>query len=51
METLKLIICTIILLGFVATIMLVFDAWDTRMFILYVATAILTDMLCMMLDD
>lgn len=51
METLKLIICTIILLGFVATIMLVFDAWDTRMFILYVATAILAEMLCMMLDD
>jgi hypothetical protein len=48
METLKLIACTIILLGFVATIMLVFDAWDTRMFILYVATAILTDMLCIM---
>lgn len=48
METLKLIICTIILLGFVATIMLVFDAWDTRIFIIYVATAILTDMLCIM---
>nr|DAW11557.1 MAG TPA: hypothetical protein [Caudoviricetes sp.] len=48
METLKLIIYTIILLGFVATIMLVSDAWDTRMFILYVATAILTDMLCIM---
>ncbi|WAX05502.1 hypothetical protein BA720P3_00027 [Bifidobacterium phage BA720P3] len=48
METLKLIACTIILLGFVATIMLIFDAWDTRMFILYVATAILTDMLCIM---
>ena len=51
METLKLIACTIILLGFVAVIMLVFDAWDTRMFILYVATAILADILCMMLDD
>jgi hypothetical protein len=48
METLKLIACTIILLGFVATIMLVFGAWDTRMFILYVATAILTDILCIM---
>lgn len=44
MET--LIICTIILLGFVATIMLV---CDTRIFILYVATAILADILCMML--
>lgn len=51
METMKLIICTIILLGFVATIMLVSDAWDTRIFILYVATAILADILCMMLDD
>jgi hypothetical protein len=48
METLKLIACTIILLGFVATIMLVCDAWDTRMFILYVVMAILTDMLCIM---
>lgn len=48
METLKLIACTIILLGFVATIMLVFGAWDTRMFILYVATATLTDILCIM---
>lgn len=48
METLKLIACTIILLGFVATIMLVSGAWDTRMFILYVATAILTDILCIM---
>lgn len=48
METMKLIACTIILLGFAAVIMLVFDAWDTRMFILYVATAILTDMLCIM---
>lgn len=51
METLKLIICTIILLGFVAAIMLVCNAWNTRMFILYVATAILADILCMMLDD
>ena len=48
METLKLIACTIILLGFVATIMLVSGVWDTRMFILYVATAILTDILCIM---
>ena len=51
MKTLKLIACTIILLGFVAAIMLVCDAWDTRIFILYVATVILADMLCMMLDD
>lgn len=51
METLKLIICTIILLGFVAAIMVVCDAWDTRVFLAYVATAILADMMCVMLDD
>lgn len=51
METLKLIIGTIILLGLVAIIMLVCGAWDTRVFIAYVATAILTDMICALLDD
>lgn len=51
METLKLIICTIIMLGFVAAIMLVCDAWDTRVFIAYVATAIMADMICVLLDD
>lgn len=51
METMKLVVCTIILLGFVATIMLISGAWDTRVFIAYVATAILTDMICIMLDD
>lgn len=51
METLKLIICTIILLGFVATIMLVSGAWDTRVFIAYVATAIMVDVICALLDD
>lgn len=51
METLKLIVCTIILLGFVAAIMLVCDAWDTRVFLAYVATAIMADMVCMLLDD
>ena len=30
MEILKLIICTIILLGFVAAIMIACGAWDTR---------------------
>lgn len=34
METLKLIICTIILLGFVATIMWACGAWNTRIFII-----------------
>lgn len=51
METLKLIICTIILLGFVAAIMWISDAWDTRVFLAYVATAILADMVCVLLDD
>ena len=51
METLKLIVCTIILLAFVAAIMVVCDAWDTRVFIAYVATAIVADMICVLLDD
>lgn len=51
MELLKLIICTIIMLGFVAAIMLVCDAWDTRVFTAYVATAIMADMVCVLLDD
>lgn len=51
METLKLVICTIILLGFVATIMCISDAWDTRVFIAYVATATMVDMICVLLDD
>lgn len=51
MEILKLIICTIIMLGFVAAVMVVCGAWDTRVFLAYVATAILTDMVCILLDD
>lgn len=51
METLKLIICTIVLLGFVATIMWSCNAWNTRIFILYVATATLAVVGCMLLDD
>lgn len=51
MEILKLVICTIILLGFVAAIMVVCDAWDTRVFIAYVVTAIVVDMVCVLLDD
>lgn len=51
MEILKLIVCTIILLGFVATIMWVCDAWNTRIFIMYVATAILAVTGCVLLDD
>lgn len=51
METLKLIIGTIILLGFVATIMLISGAWDTRVFVAYVVTAIVTDVICILSDD
>lgn len=51
MEILKLVICTIILLGFVAAIMVVCGAWDARAFITYVATAIVADMVCVLLDD
>lgn len=51
MENLKFVVCTIILLGFVATIMLISGAWDTRVFIVYVATAIMTSMICMLFDD
>ena len=51
MENLKLIVCTIILLGFVATIMLISGAWNTRVFIAYVATAIVADMICILSDD
>ena len=51
MEILKLAICTIILLGFVAAIMVVCDAWNARIFLAYVATAIIVDMACVLLDD
>ena len=51
METLKLIICNTVLLGFVAAIMWACDAWDTRVFIAYVATAIVADMMCILLDE
>lgn len=51
METLKLVICTIILLGFVAAIMWMSNAWDTRVFIAYVATAIISDTICILSDD
>ena len=51
METMKFVVCTIILLWFVATIMLASGAWDTRVFIAYVATAIVTDVICILSDD
>lgn len=51
METLKPIICTIVLLGFVAAIMAVCNAWDTRVFLAYVAMTIVADVICVLLDD
>ena len=51
MENLKFVICIIILLGFVATIMLMSGAWDTRVFIVYVVTAIVADVICVLSDD
>lgn len=51
MELLKLIICNIVLLGFVATIMWAYNAWNTRIFIIYVATAIIAVTGCVLLDD
>lgn len=50
-ETLKLIIGNTVLLGFVAAIMWACDAWDTRVFTVYVATIIVADMMCVLLDD
>lgn len=50
METLKFIVCTLIMLGFVAAIMVVCGAWNTRVFLAYVATAIVADMICALLD-
>lgn len=50
METLKLVVCTIIMLGFVAAVMWVCGAWDTRVFIAYAATAILVETVCVLLD-
>ena len=51
METLKLIICTIILLGFVAAIMWACDAWNDRMFLIYVAIAAIVITTCIWLHD
>lgn len=51
METLKLIICNLILLGFVATVMVVCGAWDARVFLAYVVTTIVADVICVLLDD
>lgn len=50
MEILKPVICTIILLGFVAAIMMVCDAWSDRIFIAYVAVAAIAIVACIWLD-
>lgn len=46
MDILKLIVCTIILLAFVAAIMWVCDAWNGRIFIAYVAVTAITIVSC-----
>lgn len=51
MEILKLIVCTIIMLAFTAAIMWVCNAWSVRIFILYVAVAGVTIVLCLLLGD
>ena len=51
MDILKIIVCTIILLAFVAAIMWVCDVWDTRIFIAYVAVAAMAVVACIWLDD
>lgn len=51
MEILKLIICTTILLGLVAAIMMVCDAWSDRIFIAYVAVAAIAIVACIWLYD
>lgn len=51
MEILKLIICTTIMLGLVAAMMLVYDAWSNRIFIAYVAVAALAIVACIWLYD
>lgn len=49
MEILKLVICTIILLALVAAIMIVYDAWSDRVFLAYVAVAVMAIIACVWL--
>ena len=51
MDILRLIVCTIILLAFVATIMWCCNAWNDRIFIIYVAIAAMTIAALIQLDD
>lgn len=50
MDILKLIVCTIILLAFVAAIMWVYNAWNDRIFIAYVAIAAMAIVACWLSD-
>lgn len=52
MEILKIVIIfDIALLGFVAAIMWACDGWDTRAFVIYAATVILVNVICVLLDE
>ena len=51
MDILKLIVCTIILLSFVAAIMWCCDAWDGRIFTAYVAVAAMAIVACIWLFE
>lgn len=46
MDILKLIISTIIMLAFVAAIMGACNAWNYRIFIIYIAVAVITIVAC-----
>lgn len=51
METIKLIVCTTIMLAFVAAIMWVCDAWNGRIFAIYVAVAAMSVVACIWLFE
>lgn len=51
MEILKLIICAIIMLAFVAAIMWGCNAWNDRIFIAYVAVTAVAIVACIWLSD
>lgn len=51
METIKLIVCTIIMLSFVAAIMWFCDAWNDRIFIAYAAVAAMAIAACIWLFE
>lgn len=48
-EILKLIVCTTILLALVAAILIVYDAWSDRVFLAYVAIAVMAIIACVWL--